>query len=158
MHPELDDDRAIVGQRSLEGGNLVEQRVEFRRAGAPCDAIENRRGIPGAEKDGDAPARGQVAPVPPQPRTLTLIARRVGIAPGEDPAGIHPLVEQVGRLALARCVDASEQDDHRERRGLEQLLLRGEQLRAQLRNLCFVIALRELSTDFGGFKHGVPVY
>jgi len=74
VHPELDDDRAIVGERALEGGHLVEQRVEFRLVGPSRHAIENRRGVPCAEKDRHAPARGQIAPVPPQARTLTLFA------------------------------------------------------------------------------------
>ena len=158
VHPELHDDRAVVGQRPLEGGNLVEQRVELRRASCAGHAVENRRGIPGAQEHREAAARGQVAPVAPQPRPLALLTRRVGVAACDDPARVHPLVEQVGRLALARRIDAGEQDDDRERRGLAELLLHGEQFRPQLRDLRLVVALRELSPDFGGFKHGVPVY
>ena len=36
VHPELHDDRAIVGQRPLEGGNLIEQRVELRSGDTPA--------------------------------------------------------------------------------------------------------------------------
>ena len=31
VHPELQDDRAIVGERALEGGDLVEERRRIRR-------------------------------------------------------------------------------------------------------------------------------
>ena len=39
VHPELEDHRAIVGERALEGGDLVQQRVELGVGDAVRDAV-----------------------------------------------------------------------------------------------------------------------
>jgi hypothetical protein len=48
-------------------------------------------------------------------------------------ARVHPLVEQVDRLALAGALDAGDQDQHREAAVEVQVVLRLEQRRAQRR-------------------------
>jgi hypothetical protein len=52
-----------------------------------------------------------------------------------DLARVHPLVEQVHGLALARALDAGDHDQHRKPAVHLQIVLRVEQRLAQLRLL-----------------------
>ena len=42
MHPELEDERAVVGQRALEAGDPIELLVEVGASASAVDAIEHR--------------------------------------------------------------------------------------------------------------------
>jgi hypothetical protein len=67
---------------------------------------------------------------------------------GADMARVHPLVEQVHRLALARAVDAVHEDHHREAPLLRAaVVLRLEQGLAQRGLLLRVLRLRHLLTE-----------
>src|SRR5687768_3448082 len=65
VHPELQDECTVVGQRPLEAENPIELLVELSGATAPVDAVEHGMRVPRAEKQADAPARRQVTPVAP---------------------------------------------------------------------------------------------
>ena len=120
VHPELQDQRAVVGERPLELDDLVEARAELGAAQPPLDAIDERPGVPGAQEEADPPLRRQVAPEAPVLRPLALLVRRRAVCPRHQPARIHPFVEQVDDLALARAVHSAEEHDHRRPAGLAQ--------------------------------------
>ena len=130
VHPEFQDDRAIVGECAFEGGDLVEEDVEFGVGDAASDAIADRRRIPRAQKERDAAVRRQIAPVAPQARTFELLLRRIHVAASDDPVRIHPLVEQAGGFALAGGIDAGKQHDDRKRRAGATAAARREARRA----------------------------
>ena len=59
VHPELQDHRAIIGERALERGDLVQQRVEFRVVDPARDAMADRRRIPALRKSAMRPWGGR---------------------------------------------------------------------------------------------------
>src|SRR6185503_2480915 len=65
---------------------------------------------------------------------------------------IHPLVEQTRRLAFARGIDAGKEHDHG-KLGVQQLLLRVEELGTQDGDLSLVDFLFEFPSDFSRFEH-----
>ena len=74
-----------------------------------------------------------------------------------DEARVHPFVEQVDRLALARAFHARDQDEDGEALLLAQLALRLEQGAAQLRLLLTEVFLAHLVVEFGRFEHGASI-
>ena len=122
MHPELEDQGAVVGEGPLERGNAREAPVERARPDAPVGAVQQGRGIPGAEEEPEAPARRQVAPVAPELGALPFLLGQPVIGVGDDSARIEPFREQVDRFPLARAVDAGEQHDGRKIRFGERAL------------------------------------
>jgi len=72
-----------------------------------------------------------------------------------DHARVHPLVEQLDRLALAGTFDAIDQHDHREARLLLEFVLGFEQCLAKGGLFCLVGFLVDAVTDFGGFEHAL---
>ena len=153
VHPELQDERAVGGERALELDDVIEPPVEVGFGAVAVDAIENRPRIPRAEEQPDAPFRRQIAPVAPVLRTLALFVRRVAERAGDDPPWIHPLAEQVHRLALAGAVDAGEDDDDREVRRARQPALNIEELLAELERLLLVISFLDLVSELRRFEH-----
>ena len=71
-------------------------------------------------------------------------------------AGVHPLVEEVHRLALAGPFDAADQDEAGELLEVEQLVLRLEQGLPELRLLALPGGLVDFVGDLGGVEHGAP--
>ena len=122
MHPELEDQGAVVGERPLERRDAREAPVERRLADAPVGAVHQRRGIPGAEEEPEAPALRQVAPVAPELGPLAFLLGQPVVGVGDDPARVQPLGEQVDRLALAPAVDSGEQHDRGKVRVRERAL------------------------------------
>ena len=61
MHPELADERPIVGQRPFELDDARELVLESDRPDAPMSAIEHAR-VPGPEEQADPAARRQLPP------------------------------------------------------------------------------------------------
>jgi hypothetical protein len=156
VHPELEDERAVVGQRALEAEDALELLVELRRGPPPVDAVEDRPRVPGAEKEAHASARRQVAPEAPVLGALVFFFRQPPVGAGDDPAWIQPLAEQIDGLAFSGAVDAGKDDDHRERRG-RQPPLHLEELGAQEGNARLVLLLRDLPAEFRRFEHAAGV-
>ena len=153
MHPELQDERAVIREAALEVDDLIEPRAELGPVDPPVDPVDQRSGVPGAQEEPDAALRRQVAPEPPVLRTLALFFRRLPVGTGQQPARIHPLVEQVHALALAGAVHAAKKDDDRRSPILAQPALHVEQVLAQRRYLRFVVAAGNLSPQLGCFEH-----
>ena len=156
VHPELQDQRAVIGECALEAGDALELLVEVGAVAAAVDTIEHRARIPRAQEQGDAAVSGQVPPVAPVLRPFGLFIRWLRVGACLDPARVHPAVQQVDRLALSRAVDAGKDDDHRETR-TNELLLDVEQFGAQDRNACLVFLFRNRSIELGCLEHDSPV-
>ena len=156
MHPELEDEGVVRGQRALELHGAIEPAREIRLAAVPVDAIENRPRVPRAQEQADASARRQVAPVAPVFGPVPLLVRRLTEGARDQPAWIHPLAEQVDRLAFSRAIDAGEDDDHRERRRARQAALHVEQFAAQRELLFLVVSLVDLASELRRFEHVCP--
>ncbi|MNC41854.1 hypothetical protein D3C75_906410 [compost metagenome] len=109
--------------------------------------------VPVAEKHAGAPLGRQASPVAPERRTRQLLVGLLVEGLDLDQPRVHPLVEQLDRLALAGALDAVEQHDQRKARLLAQLELRLEQRLAQFGHRGVVGFLVDLVADFGGFEH-----
>ena len=66
---------------------------------------------------------------------------------------IHPLIEQIHRLALAGAFDAGDQDQHGEATLLLEVKLRVKQCLPQLCFLAAVDGLVDVMLQLGGFEH-----
>jgi hypothetical protein len=77
IKPEPEDERALVGAHALEAVDLIDRAHQVLRLARLEHAIDDRRGVPGAEQDADASLRGQDAPVVTHRRALALLVGRV---------------------------------------------------------------------------------
>lgn len=127
VQPDLQDERPSVGEHLLQRRDALQATVERRLAGLPLHPIRERRLVPGAVKQTDLALRRQRTPIPPERRALELLVGRRTPGAGDNPARIHPFVEQVPGRAPAGRIDACQHDDHRERLLLPERLLHLEQ-------------------------------
>ena len=155
VHPELHDQRAIVGERLLELGDPPQLEVELDPRHAAVGAVDDRARIPRVQEKAEAAPGRQLPPESPLLGPLALLVRGIAERPRRNPARIHPGVEQVDGLAFASAVDAGEDHEHG-KRCRAQLLLRTEQGRPECGQALLVRLLRERSSDFSGFEHGSP--
>src|SRR5213075_838623 len=95
----------------------------------------------------------QDLPEAPHLRTIALDVGESAEGVGADVARIHPLVEEVDRLALAGAVDAVHEDHHGKGAFVQQAILQVEEPLARLALLALELALLELVADLGGFEH-----
>jgi hypothetical protein len=153
VHPEFDDEGAVVGLIFFEGGDAFEGFVEFGFGGALVDAVEDGLGIPGALEEGDAAVGGEVAPVSPELGAFEHFLGGFAVGAGGEPAGVHPSVEEVHGLAFPGAVDAAEEDDDGEGGGTDALL-GGEEGLAHGGDLGVVFVLGDGAVEFGGAEHG----
>ena len=153
MEPELEHQRALVGEHLLEAHVLFHRLVERGVAGLAVGARENRERIPRAEEDAGLSLGRQVAPEMPHRRMLALFLGRLAQRVGGDVARIHPLLQQVDGLALAGAVHAVDEDEQGEFGAVQQLVLRLKQRLAQPGKLAFVDVLLDRMAKLGGFEH-----
>jgi hypothetical protein len=153
VDPELEYQRTLIDQHRFEAIELIHALVEIRARKTVGDPFGDRLRIPGTGKDPDPALRRQRPPVAPHRRTRALLGSRRVKRMRRHVARIHPLVEDIDGFALARPVDAADQDDHRKRTILAQLLLRFEQGRAQLGLFRLERFLVDLVSQFCRFKH-----
>jgi hypothetical protein len=156
VEPVLQQQDALVHQHPLEAHDLGLRGLEGAAADAARDAVEDRRGVPGAEEHADPPLRRQRAPEAPHRRMRLFLLGRQAEAVHLDEGRVHPFGQRVDRLAFARALDAGDQDQHREARIVLQRELRGEQRLAQLRLLAPALLLADAVVEFGGVEHGLP--
>ena len=89
-------------------------------------------------------------------RPLAFLVRRLGECAGEDVARIHPFVEQVDGLALARAVDAGDQDQYGKATLLLEVLEVILGIEQRLAQPCFlgpVGGLADAVIEICGFEH-----
>jgi hypothetical protein len=156
VEPVLDQQHALLRQHALEADDLLHARREVARGKPAQDAFEDRHGVPGAEEDADPPFRRQRAPEAPHRRMRRLLLGRDGKARDLDEARIHPFVEEVDGLALARPLHPRDQDQDREAPLRPEIALRLQQGAAQFGLLPLEVRLADLVLEFGRFEHALP--
>ena len=113
MHPELQDERAIIVSVALEVDDLVEPRAELGPVDPPPDPVDQRTRYQALRKNPIRPFGGKSR----QNRQYSGRSRSSSdgwpVGTRQQPARIHPLVEQVHAFALAGAVHASKEDDDR---------------------------------------------
>ncbi|MCY1291141.1 hypothetical protein D9M70_403180 [compost metagenome] len=153
VEPELEDQRALVGEHPLGAHGLLDGLLHLAALQPPLDPADQHLAVPVAEEDADLPFRRQPAPEAPLRRPRQLLVGGQQKARHLDVARIEPLVEQLDRLALARALDAVDQQDHRKARLLLQLQLRLEQRGTQLDDRRLVGFLVDGVADFCRLEH-----
>ena len=154
VHPQLEEQVAVLGQRLLERVDLIQLRFELGVGRLAIHPLKQRIRVPGAEEQTDVTPRREVPPESPVVRAGRLGYRRIAEGPRGDPARVHPLVEQVGELALTGPVHPREHHGHRKisftevRLGLQQLL-------AQLVGSPLVLGSTHRSAGLRGLEQGV---
>jgi hypothetical protein len=152
VEPELDDQRAFVAQHLLQalgaGDGLVEHGVLERPCTRPAAS-----GCTSCRRTRPSALWRQGPPVAPGRWARQLFVGLLVEGAHLDQARVHPLVEQLDRLALAGAFDAVDQHDHRETRLLLEFVLGFEQGLAQGGHFGVVGFLVDAVTDFGGFEH-----
>ena len=155
VEPEFDDQRAFGHEHAFVIANARQSMLEFRAAFIAKDALKDRIGIPGAKQDADAPLGRQRRPEAPHLRSRTLDIGGSAERMRMDVARIHPFVEQVYRLALARAIDAVNKDDYRKLALFQQSVLDIQQRAAEFGFLAPKVGFFQLVANFSGFKHGM---
>src|SRR4029453_14940701 len=153
MHPELEDQRAVIGQPALEFDDLVKPGPELDAAQPPMNTVDERTRVPGAQKKANAPLRRQVPPEPPVLGTLALLVGWLSVGSRQQPARIHPLVEKVDALALAGAVNTAKKDNHGRPARIAPPILHAEQFLAQRGDPRLVLGARHLPSQLGSFEH-----
>ena len=154
VHPELQDQRAVVGQRVLEANDLRKPVVELRIVDFAINALQQRAGITTAQVHAHAALGRNVTPVTPESRSRLFLLRWRLITDSANPARIHPLIQHVHRGALASTIDAGKVDDDREARHFERLVLEFQQARAQPEFAFLEFSFRNALSEFCGIKQG----
>lgn len=149
VEPELEYQRAFVGQHALEVLDLFDMLAQLGGAALLHHPAHDGRGVPGTEEHADLTFRRQGAPKTPHGRTLAFLLRHFGHRMGLDMARIHPFVEQVDRLPLACAIHPADQDNDLEFPLFRQVELRVEQVLAQLRNFLFIGFFVNSVSEFG---------
>src|SRR6185369_10092225 len=109
----------------------------------------------GAEKYADLSPGWERPPEPPHPRALKLLVGWCIKCACLNMAGVHPLVENIDRLPLARAIDTGNDDDYREI-GLLEIELGIEQRLPQLGHLLPVPLLVDFVPELRRLKHRLP--
>src|SRR4051812_27177421 len=112
VEPELDEQRAVLGERALEGVDAPERTLQRARLALAHHALQDRRRVPGAQKQTHLSGLGQSHPITPVLRTRALGLRGFSVGLDAQIARVQPLAEYVQGLGLARAVCTVEQDDH----------------------------------------------
>jgi hypothetical protein len=114
VKPKLDEERAVVRERALEGVDARDGLLEFPRFAGAAHVIENWLRVPRAEENADPTRSRQPQPITPELRALALILARCFVGFATQVARVEPFVQRVQRFALARAVRAVDEHDHRE--------------------------------------------
>jgi hypothetical protein len=156
MQPELDDQGAFVGEHFLQQFGSLQALVEIGGLGDAVHAIEDRPGVPGAEKHADFSLGRQGAPETPHHRPVEFFIGWLAHAMGLHVTRVHPLVEQVHCFPATRAIYPAEQDNDRKLAALCQVELGIQQRFAQQRYLLVICRLVDLVTQFRRFEHAYP--
>ena len=143
-------------RRLLERGHAIELFVELRGLDTPMNPIQKRRRIPRAQKQSHPAAWWKGLPIAPVFGPLPLLVGGIAKRARHEPAGVHPLAQEVDRLALPGAVDAGEHDNDRTPSLRAQVALHLEQLGAQPWYSCLVLLFRDDTPELGSFKHEFP--
>ncbi len=156
VEPELEDERPLGGEHALEADDLVAGVVELGVVRLSVGPPDDRLRVPRAEEDPHLPLGRELPPEAPHVRALELLARRLPERPRLDVPGVHPLVEEVDRLALAGAVHATDDDDDRELLRRRHVELSGEESLAERWLALGVSRVVDGVTDLGRLEHDLP--
>ena len=158
VKPELDDEQPFLRQHLLEADDLLDALVELRGAAFLAHMAHDRLGVPVAEQHADLALGRQGAPEAPHEGTLALLVGGFAEGIGKDVARVHPGVEQIDRLPLARALHAIDQDQHRKLVELADIVLGVQQVGTQPGRDAVITRLVDLVAQFGGFEHDTPFF
>ncbi|MNJ34118.1 hypothetical protein D3C77_288170 [compost metagenome] len=127
VEPELEDQRAFVTEHFFQALGTANGLVEYGILELAMHPALQHLAVPVAEKHANAPLGRQCAPVAPGRWPGKLLIGLLVEGAHFDQARVHPLVEQLYRLALAGAFNAVDQHNHRETRLLLEFELRLEQ-------------------------------
>ncbi len=153
MKPELEDQRAFIAEHFFQTLSAGDGLVQTRILEQPMHPALEHLAVPVAEENPHSPFGRQHAPVAPRRWPGEFFIGLLVEGAHFDQARVHPFVEQLDRLALARPFDAVDQDDHRKALLLLQLELRFQQGFTQRRDRRLISVFVDGVTDFSGFKH-----
>jgi len=163
VEPELDQDRAAVGQLPLEVADVVHRRAPLPGVGV-LHALVQHAPVPGMVEDDHLAGARQNVPEAPHPRVVAIGLRGLADHLDLEAAGIEGLDQAVDHFALARRVPALEEDHHRHaggprrtlRRPQTRLQLGVDLLVSLLGNLLFQIQQLEHVPLSAGYKTPCP--
>ena len=113
VHPELDHDHALLGQRVLEVGDLLVGAAPLHLGGQVLDPLDQDPPVPAAVEDGHAAPSGKGRPEAPQEVVAQLVGGRCGKGRDVDVPGVERLDQPLDGAALAGGVPPLEDDAHR---------------------------------------------
>ena len=154
MEPELEDQRTVIGEHPLEAVDLLDRAQQILGLGVPEHLVDDRIRVPGPEQDPDLAFGRQRAPIAPHRRSFGFLVRRIVEGVRVDVARIHPFVEEVDRLALARAAYARNEQDHWKLAELGKPELGVQQIDPQLRLDALVLPLGQLVSQLRRLEHG----
>jgi len=149
VQPELEDQRAFVAQHPLQTLRPCDGEFELGAVDTAMHPVLEHLAVPVAEEDPGMPLRRQPPPETPGQRTgQFFVARHIEAVDPNQPR-VHPFVQQLDGLALARPLDAVDQDEHRKTRLRLEPILRLQQRLSQLWHRGVIGFLVDGVTDFG---------
>ena len=113
VHPELDHDHALFGQRVLEVGDLLVGPPPLHLGGEVLHPLDQHPPVPAAVEDGHAAPSGQRRPEAPQEVVAQLVGRRRGERGHVHVPGVERLDQPLDGATLAGGVPALEDDADR---------------------------------------------
>src|SRR6185437_5309691 len=146
------DENALVGQHPFQPHARINAFLIVIGLQTPQpDAL------PGTEENADFALGRQRAPITPHGRPFAFLLGRLAEGVRVNVSRVHPLVEQLNRLALAGGVHALDLDKDGEALLLHQLQLGVQQRLAQTGLLRLVDILGNAVIQFRRFKHELSV-
>ena len=153
VEPELEDQHAFIAEHALQTLRTADGQLQIDLADAAVNTVFQHLAVPVAEEDAGLPLGRHPSPVTPCRRMRKLLVAGYIEAVDANQARIHPFVEQLDRLALARPFDPVDQDQHRKTRLLTEPVLRVQQGLAQERHFGVVGGLVDAVADFRRLEH-----
>ena len=110
VEPDLDDERAVVGEEFFEVPDVFD--VAGGRGGGETlgGLCAEELGIPGAGEDAEATVDGKAAPETPHERTFAFLVGRLAERERFDAAGVEPAAEGVDDITAATGFFAGENE------------------------------------------------
>ncbi|MNV56498.1 hypothetical protein D3C71_1487870 [compost metagenome] len=153
VKPEFDDQRAFVAEHFFQAFGAMDPLIQHRILEQAVDPALQHLAVPVTEKHPHPAFGREHPPIAPGGRSGQFFVGLLIEGTHFDQPGVHPLVEQLDRLALAGTFDAVDQYDHRKPALLPELVLGFEQGFAQNWNFAIKGFFVDRMTDFGRFEH-----
>ena len=155
VKPQLDEHHTFGHQHAFKLADALQPSCKTVLLVLTVYARFNWVGIPRTKQNTDVAFGRQHLPKAVQLGVLQcLAAGQRAKSLGADVARIHPLVENVDRLTLARTIHTVDQNDHRRFGLLQQTVLRVQQRFAQFGGLLFEGFFVDAMPNFCRLKHG----